>query len=162
MLKWKQTCSEMKFIAFWKWFRISRNSCKFPWNLRRKIIDLAKKQQHLRKNWRTFRKMQIWRKFRDQRTVQRRALGKSRRELSNKYSLAKFGFDAAENEPYKVRKFELSGIWISTSKFRTSYLQPSLAFQASAMRILVSDSYWTEIRHTERDKAFVSLWKSLT
>ena len=28
---------------------------------------------------------------------------RSRRELSNAYLLAKFGFDTAENEPFKVR-----------------------------------------------------------
>ena len=33
------------------------------------------------------------------RTVQRSALCRSRRELSNEYLLAKFGFDTAENEP---------------------------------------------------------------
>jgi len=43
-------------------------------------------------------------------TVQRSALCRSRRELSNEYLLAKFGFDRAENEPEKVRKFELLGI----------------------------------------------------
>ena len=36
------------------------------------------------------------------RTVQRSALCRSRRELSNEYLLAKFGFDTAENEPCKV------------------------------------------------------------
>ena len=46
----------------------------------------------------------------DSKTVQRSALCRSRRELSNEYLLAKFGFDTAENEPCKVRKFELSGI----------------------------------------------------
>ena len=35
---------------------------------------------------------------------------RSRRELSNEYLLAKFGFDTAENEPCEVRKFELSEI----------------------------------------------------
>ena len=30
-------------------------------------------------------------------------LGRSRRELSHEYLLAKFGFDTAENEPCKVR-----------------------------------------------------------
>ena len=34
--------------------------------------------------------------------MQRRALCRSRRELSNAYLLAKFGFDTAENEPSKV------------------------------------------------------------
>ena len=33
---------------------------------------------------------------------------RSRRELSNEYLLAKFGFDTTENEPCEVRKFELS------------------------------------------------------
>ena len=42
------------------------------------------------------------------RTVQRSALCRSRRELSNEDLLAKFGFDTAENEPCEVRTFELS------------------------------------------------------
>ena len=40
--------------------------------------------------------------IRDPKTVQRSALCRSRRELSNAYLLAKFGFDTAENEPCKV------------------------------------------------------------
>ena len=36
------------------------------------------------------------------RTVQRSAFCRSRRELSNAYLLAKFGFDTAENEPLEV------------------------------------------------------------
>jgi len=35
----------------------------------------------------------------DSKAVQRSALCRSRRELSNEYLLAKFGFDTAENEP---------------------------------------------------------------
>ena len=40
-------------------------------------------------------------------TVQRRALSRSRRELSNEYLLvfAKFGFDTAKNEPCKNSHF---------------------------------------------------------
>ena len=38
----------------------------------------------------------------DSGAVQRSALCRSRRELSNAYFLAKFGFDTAENEPSKV------------------------------------------------------------
>ena len=34
--------------------------------------------------------------------MQTSALCRSRREFSNEYLLAKFGFDTAENEPYKV------------------------------------------------------------
>ena len=39
----------------------------------------------------------------DSKTVQRSAFCRSRRELSNAYLLAKFGFDTAENESFKVR-----------------------------------------------------------
>ena len=39
----------------------------------------------------------------DSKMVQRSALCRSRRELSNEYLLAKFGFDTAENEPLKVQ-----------------------------------------------------------
>ena len=39
----------------------------------------------------------------DSKTVQRSAFCRSRRELSNAYFLANFGFDTAENEPFKVR-----------------------------------------------------------
>ena len=51
----------------------------------------------------------------DSKTVQRSALCRSRRELSNEYLLAKFGFDTAENEPYyfvssSSRKFEFE-LW---------------------------------------------------
>ena len=35
----------------------------------------------------------------DSKAVQRSALCRSRRELSNEYLLAKFGFDTAENQP---------------------------------------------------------------
>ena len=38
----------------------------------------------------------------DFRAVQRSAFCRSRRELSNAYSLSKFGFDTAENEPSEV------------------------------------------------------------
>ena len=38
----------------------------------------------------------------DSKAVQRSASCRSRRELSNEYLLAKFGFDTAENEPCKV------------------------------------------------------------
>ena len=51
--------------------------------------DSAKFLAKLTKNW-------------DCRAVQRSALCRSRRELSNAYFLAKFGFDTAENEPCQV------------------------------------------------------------
>ena len=52
----------------------------------------------------------------DSKTVQRSALCRSRRELSNAYLLAKIGVDTAENEPLEVwgkiqstmRKFTVS------------------------------------------------------
>ena len=42
----------------------------------------------------------------DSKTEQRSALCRSRRELSNAYFLAKFGFDTAENEPCQVCPIE--------------------------------------------------------
>ena len=44
----------------------------------------------------------VWLKFWDWRTVQRSALCRSRRDLSNEYLLAKIGVDTAENEPLEV------------------------------------------------------------
>ena len=44
----------------------------------------------------------FWLKFWVWRTVQRSALCRSRRELSNEYLLAKIGVDTAENEPLEV------------------------------------------------------------
>ena len=45
----------------------------------------------------------VWsRSEKKKRSVQRSALCRSRRELSNEYLLANFGFDTAENEPCKV------------------------------------------------------------
>ena len=43
----------------------------------------------------------------DFRAVQRSALCRSRQKLSNAYLLAKFRFDTAENEPYKICPTEL-------------------------------------------------------
>ena len=42
----------------------------------------------------------------DFRAVQRSALCRSQRELSNAYFVAKFGFDTAENEPCKICPIE--------------------------------------------------------
>ena len=42
--------------------------------------------------------------------VQRSALCRSRRELSNAYLLAKFGFDTAENEPFRDGREMLRGV----------------------------------------------------
>ena len=55
---------------------------------------------------------QLDRKY-DFRAVQRSALCGSRRELSNAYLLAKFGFDTAENEPCQVSsKSSYLSVWI--------------------------------------------------
>ena len=53
-----------------------------------------------RENWQIF--SDFWTKFWALRTVQRSALCRSRRELSNTYFLAKFGFDTIDNEPRQV------------------------------------------------------------
>ena len=55
-------------------------------------------------------------------TVQRSALCKSRRELSNEYFLAKFLFDTAENEPCKIRM-------VRSLAYRTSQLRWSQCTQ---------------------------------
>ena len=71
-----------------------------------KIAPRVKNSRKISKNLATFakknRKMQNFPKFRELTTVQRNALCSSRRELSNEYFIAKFGFDTAENEPREV------------------------------------------------------------
>ena len=57
------------------------------------LLYFAKNRQHFDKNC-------------DCRAVQRSALCRSRRELSNAFLLEKFGFDTAENEPRKVCPIE--------------------------------------------------------
>ena len=58
--------------------------------------------------------------------MQRSALCRSRRELSNEYLLAKFGFDTAENEPVTLKS---SGNWeFGTSKFPLPFPR-DLAFE---------------------------------
>ena len=47
--------------------------------------------------------------------MQRSALCRSRRELSNEYLLAKFGFDTAENEPCEVHKFKFWNLKVRSS-----------------------------------------------
>merc|ERR1719172_174915 len=47
-------------------------------------------------------KIEIKERCIDSKTVQRSALCRSRRELSNEYLLAKIGVDTAENEPLEV------------------------------------------------------------
>ena len=49
----------------------------------------------------------------DSKAVQRSALCRSRRELSNEYLLAKFGVDTAENEPLHVLLTSSPGIQVS-------------------------------------------------
>ena len=48
--------------------------------------------------------------------MQRSALCRSRRELSNAYILAKFGFDTAENEPCKVCRIQRRLIGLQAEK----------------------------------------------
>ena len=48
------------------------------------------------------KKLRLENGAKDSKTVQRSALCRSRRELSNEYLLAKIGVDTAENEPLEV------------------------------------------------------------
>ena len=86
-------------ILFWN---LSRNPNKIRRKIHRKQNSTKKlKKSEIRysfakKCWR------FWLKFWDWRTVQRSALCRSRRELSNEYLLAKIGVDTAEKEPLEV------------------------------------------------------------
>ena len=46
---------------------------------------------------------------------------RSRRELSNAYLLAKFGFDTAENEPYKVCTISRDATTPAQSRFSDAW-----------------------------------------
>ena len=79
---------------------------KFGENLARfskKFSKILAKLQKFFKNQQKFQQF-LMKKLRlengfDSKTVQRSALCRSRRELSNAYFVAEFGFDTAENEP---------------------------------------------------------------
>ena len=78
-------------------------------------------------------------KIRDCRAVQKSALCRSRRELSNAYFLAKFGFDTAENEPCQVCHWPAGtsepGSWRSAPP-RGPARPPSFFFAASRPAVL--------------------------
>ena len=86
---------DVKIAAFWEnpeniWSKFSKNSAKFWQNILKKIS----------KQFSNFNeKIEIRERCK---TVQRSALCRSRRELSNEYLLAKIGVDTAENEPLEV------------------------------------------------------------
>ena len=73
--------------------------CKILLNFA-KFSKISEKFRKISQNFGKFQ--QMFRKKCDFRAVQRSALCRSRRELSNAYLLAKFGFDTAENKPSKV------------------------------------------------------------
>ena len=79
----------------------------------------------------------------DCRAVQRSASCRSRRELSNEYllSLAKFGFDTAENEPCKVCPFSA----YRSPRFRYYRLLPSSSVALQQMLQFASDAGWTHL-----------------
>ena len=74
---------------------------KFNQNFSEKVQNLTRKMKKIRNSIIQSRKNvgDFWLKFWVWRTVQRSALCRSRRELSNEYLLAKIGVDTAENEP---------------------------------------------------------------
>ena len=71
----------------------------------------------------------FWLKFWDWRTVQRSALCRSRRELSNEYLLAKIGVDTAGNEPVEV--------WAKIQLVITIHLPPLQPFIPSGRPRLI-------------------------
>ena len=84
--------------------KIPRKFGKFWQNLRNFGKKTGKKSAifneifEIRERWLLFPRFSHM----DSKAVQRSALCRSRRELSNEYLLAKCGFDTAENEPCKV------------------------------------------------------------
>ena len=93
--KKKKILLKNKKILFWTLLK-SHRSLQF---FRQKLVNILQKlgnisAKHLTKIW-------------DWNAVRRSVLCRSRRELSNDYLLAKFGFDTEENEPSKVWSFSL-------------------------------------------------------
>ena len=81
----------------------------------------------------------------DSKTVQRSALCRSRRELSNEYLLAKIGVDTAENEPCEVRKFELSEML-------------NLKFEISKLLFATQIAQWRFVAISNTPRRFLAPW----
>ena len=89
-----------------------------------KNCEFRKNSENFRKFWQI---LAIFLKKCDFRAVQRSALCRSRRELSNEYLLEKFGFDTAENEPCKVCPL-------------SAYRSPRFVIMACCVRLIVATS----------------------
>ena len=95
----------MRLTAFFKLYKICillhRCNLKFFAKNRFEKLRISQISENFRKFWKIllifFEKMWFW-----SWAVQRSALCRSRRELSNAYLLAKFRFDTAANEPCNV------------------------------------------------------------
>ena len=96
-IDWKAT----DVILFWN---LARNPKKIHQKFAEKMQMSTKKVKKIGNSIIPSRKNvdDFWLKFWDWRTVQRSALCRSRRELSNEYLLAKIGVDTAENEPLEI------------------------------------------------------------
>ena len=86
---------------FWN---LSRNPDKISSKIRRTNAKYEAENEKIRNSIFNREKNvgDFWLKCWDWRTVQRSALCRSRRQLSNEYLLAKIGFDTAEYEPLAV------------------------------------------------------------
>ena len=88
---------------FLEYFRKNVNVCRISQDVSDFLTEFCKifgrkgNARFSKKNIAIFYKKKLY-----CRAVRRSALCRSRRELSNAYLLAKFGFDTAENEPSKV------------------------------------------------------------
>ena len=90
-----------KIAAFWEnpeknWSNLAKNSAKIQ-QILANFATFCKNQQKIQQF--STKKLRLENGAKECKTVQRSALCRSRRELSNEYLLAKFGFDTAENEP---------------------------------------------------------------
>ena len=91
---WQHFSSSTRFASF-----CTAAISKFSQKIGLKNCEFRKISENFRKFWQIL--LIFWKKC-DFGAVQRSALCRSRRELSNAYLLAKFGFDTAENVPCHV------------------------------------------------------------
>ena len=90
--------SKYAFFSIFKLYKICTLLHHFNLNILAKNSAIFNENFEIRERCKGVR-CRIW----IPKTVQRSVLCRSRRELSNEYLLAKFGFDTAENEPLKLR-----------------------------------------------------------
>ena len=90
----------------------------------------------------------------DSKPVQRSASCRSRRELSNKYILAKFGFDTSENEPSKVCPLSVSLSFIRSRDHAVLLNQPLPRTGPPRIRERIQQRQWCTVRRVKLQVRF--------